>query len=221
MWKVLPKLGLIKVLAFLFSILLLSVVITLLGDANFSVDLSKDNIFQVAAYSGGASLLFLFIVWLLAKRGWQWIWRIPYVGDILNKNVCPDLNGKWEGSISSNFKDESGSSITKSVEMVIKADFIGFDIHLKSKDNYQRSTVVQSEIYKDVRDGVFYMSYVFESVVDQPQVTDDSKFDGAAKLAVRFDGSDLNLVGTYWTNRAWQRGDNTAGKIYLSRVGSK
>ncbi len=102
--------------------------------------------------------------------------------------------------------------------MTISADFLGFDIKLISDDNYQRSTVVQSEIYKDPRDNNYYVSYIFESVVDQPLSSDDSKFDGAAKLSVRFEDDGLKLVGTYWTNRAYQRGLNTAGTIELIRI---
>jgi hypothetical protein len=217
MWKVLPKFGLFKALAFVFTILLLSTVIILLGDPNFVVTLSIDNLIEVSAYSGAASIIFIGIIWLLAKWGWKAIWHIPKLGDLLDKNVCPNLNGKWTGHVVSSFKDEQGNPIEKQVEMEIKADFIGFDIRLKSLDNYQRSTVVQSEIYKDPRDGNFYVSYIFESVIDKPLSTDDSKFDGAAKLVVRFEADRISLVGTYWTNRTWQRGGNTAGSINLRR----
>lgn len=217
MWKVLPRFALIKILAFLFSVLLLSGVIAVLGDLSLSVVLSNDNFWEAVNTSGVVALLFLFIVWLLAKFAWKVVWALPLVRNILNNKVCPDLNGKWNGHIISSFKDDSGKAITKQVEMDIKADFLGFDIKLRSKDNYQRSTVVQSEIYKDTRDGIFYVSYIFESVVDLPKETDDSKFDGAAKLAVRFEDNEIILIGTYWTNRAWQRGDNTAGIIRLKR----
>jgi hypothetical protein len=219
MWKVLPKLGLIKFLTFLFTILLLSWVLILLGDSDFVVDLGGSHFFSAIKTSGVVSLFFIGITWLLAKWVWVPFWRIRWLGaDILNKVVCPDLNGMWRGQIVSVYKDDAGDQTIKEVEMEIKGDFLSFDIRLKSKDNYQRSTVVQSEIFKDARDGIFYVSYIFESVVDQPKPTDDSKFDGAAKLAVRFDGDRCDLVGTYWTNRAWQRGDNTAGTINLSRV---
>ena len=217
MWKVLPKTGLIKGLSFLFTVLLLSTILGLLGGSNFSVTLSLDNIFEISKYSGGVSLLFTFIIWLLAKWGWKAVWHIPKLNDLLNKNVCPNLNGKWTGHVVSSFKDEDGNPKKKYVEMEIKADFIGFDIRLKSTDDYQRSTVVQSEIYRDPRDGNFYVSYLFESVIDNPLPTDDSKFDGAAKLVVRFEGDNITLIGTYWTNRAWQRGDHTAGTIELKR----
>ncbi|MDT3319579.1 hypothetical protein Q4Q49_04970 [Shewanella sp. SP1S1-7] len=215
MWKVLPKLGLIKALAFIFSILLLSVILCLLGGVDFLVTLRFDNLLEISTYSSGVSLLFVLIIWLLAKWGWKSVWYIPKLDGILNEKVCPNLNGKWTGCVVSSFKDEEGNSKTKTVEMVIKADFIGFEIKLKSTDNYQRSTVIQSEIYKDPRDGNFYVSYIFESVIDNPLPTDDSKFDGAAKLVVRFENNNIFLVGTYWTNRAWQRGENTAGTISL------
>ncbi len=217
MWKVLPRFGLIKTAAFLFTVLLLSAVVILLGDSSGIVHLGGTDFIKAAKSSSIVSLFFILIVWLLAKWGWKPFWKNHWLGRLLNKVVCPDLNGSWSGEIISNFIDSSGKSITKEVLMEIKADFLGFDINLSSKDNYQRSTVVQSEIYKDSRDGVFYISYVFESVVDQPEPTDDSKFDGAAKLAVRFEGESMELIGTYWTNRAWQRGDNTAGKIHLTR----
>jgi len=46
------------------------------------------------------------------------------------------------------------------------------------------------------------MSVLYESVVDLLLPTDDSKFDGA-KLIFRFEGDNMQLVGNYWTNRAW------------------
>jgi len=217
MWKVLPKVGLIKILAFMFAVLFLSIILVLLGEGNYTIILNKSNLFEVATHASGVSIIFTIIVWLIAKWGWKLFWLIPRLDKVLNKNVCPNLNGKWIGEITSTFKDEQGEFVTKNVEMHIKADFIGFDIQLKSIDKYQRSTVVQSEIYKDARDGNFYVSYIFESVVDQPLPTDDSKFDGAAKLVIRFEEDNMQLVGTYWTNRAWQRGKNTAGKIELKK----
>jgi hypothetical protein len=217
MWKVLPRVGLVKAIAFLFATLFLSVILIFLGDDNYSLNLSFNNLLEVAAHATGISLIFSFFIWLIAKWGWKGIWFIPKLDNLLNKHVCPNLNGKWVGQITSTFKDENGDSVSKTVEMSISADFIGFDIRLRSLDQYQRSTVVQSEIFKDTRNGNFYISYLFESVIDQPLPTDDSKFDGAAKLAVRFEENNILLVGTYWTNRAWQRGQNTAGKIELRR----
>lgn len=76
---------------------------------------------------------------------------------------------------------------------------------------------MQSELLKDSRDGSFYLSYIFEAVVDHPKETDQSKFDGAARLHVRFETDGIKLVGVYWTNRGWQKQEQTAGTIKLER----
>lgn len=36
--------------------------------------------------------------------------------------------------------------------------------------------------------------YLYEAVVDQPKETDDSKFDGAARLDVRFENGQFNSL---------------------------
>ena len=202
MWKVLPKFGVIKALAIFFSTMFVSSVIWFFGDiVDFKVSIDVNNFFDVILFSGSVSIVFVLVIMLLAKFLWRVIWCLPIIGKICNRHVCPDLNGVWEGWITSNYKDENGNNIVKDVRMTIKADFLGFNIKLISLDNYQHSTVVQSEIYKDPRDGNYYISYVYESVVDVPKPTDDSKFDGAARLAVRMEDGSFKLVGLYWKNR--------------------
>ncbi|ELA7336916.1 TPA: hypothetical protein ACN36B_004904 [Vibrio parahaemolyticus] len=219
MWKVLPKFGLIKFLAVIFAAIFLSALIYCFGDSvGFNLLLNKTNFIDSILISSTISFPFIVIIFIMAKYAWKPIWKAPLLGPICNKNVCPDLNGVWKGKIQSSYIGPDKRKIVKDVSMNISADFLGFDIKLISDDNYQRSTVVQSEIYKDPRDNNYYVSYIFESVVDQPLSSDDSKFDGAAKLSVRFEDDGLKLVGTYWTNRAYQRGLNTAGTIELIRI---
>ncbi len=158
MWKVLPRFGLIKGAGYLFTVLLLSVVVFLLGDSSGTVSFGGAGFIEAVKLSGIVSLIFVLIVWLLAKWGWKPFWKDHRLGRLLNKTVCPDINGSWRGEIVSSFKDSEGKPISKEVQMEIKADFLGLDINLVSIDKYQRSTVVQSEIYKDSRDGFFYIS---------------------------------------------------------------
>jgi hypothetical protein len=213
MWKVLPKFALIKFISYGFSVLLISIILMLsdnFGGDFFLVDLKNTLSFVVPT-----TFLFLIVIYVFAKYLWKLIWRIPILGKVLNTEICPDLNGLWIGKVQSSFSTEA-----KAVEMLIEADFIGFKITFRSIDNYLRSTVVQSDLYRDSRNGTFYVSYIFEAFVDRPEETDDSKFDGAAKLIVRFHSDQkIELTGTYWTNRAWQRGKHTAGTISLIRQG--
>lgn len=215
MWKVLPKFGLAKL-----SFLLLCLVITTgliwktqgwLGVSEFFFD---GGLSVVSSLVLPVLAVFFLITWIFGTYAWRFIWAIPLLDRHLNQKVCPDLNGAWHGTTISTYR---GEEIKKEVKMVIKASFFGFDMRLFSVDGYQRSTVIQSEIIKDPRDGSFYLSYIFESVVDQPQKTDDAKFDGAAKLHIRFEENIVKLVGVYWTNRGWQRGEQTAGSICLKK----
>lgn len=209
MWKILPKFALIKFIAYGFSVLLIS--IFLKYSTNFKGDALFNDLKNALSFVVPTTALFILVLYFLAKYLWKYIWKIPFFGKILNEKVCPDLNGLWVGEVQSSF----GS---KAVEMLIDADFIGFKITLRSMDNYMRSTVVQSDFYRGPRNGTFYVSYIFEAFVDRPEATDDSKFDGAAKLIVRFHSDKkIELAGAYWTNRAWQRGLHTAGTISLIR----
>jgi len=107
---------------------------------------------------------------------------------------------------------------SKSIAMSVKADMFGFSISVSSEDGYSGSTVLHSEITKHPQTGQFFISYLFQGEVPNPESTDDALYDGAAKLAIIFnDSGEMTLSGHYWTNRAWQRGLNTAGLIRLTR----
>ena len=204
MWQVLPKFGVFKITAFILAVITTSFFIWStegwLGLVSFFSDGGPGELLRVIT---PIVLSFLGVIWFLGAIAWKLLWKLPLFGGLLNQKVCPNLNGVWQGY----------------TEMTISATFFGFRIEFRSLDEYQKSKVVQSEIYKDPRDGSFQVSYIFEAEVEDPKPTDDSKFDGAAKLKVQyFKDKDLELSGVYWTNRAWQRGMQTAGKIRLSRL---
>lgn len=218
MWKVFPKMVVLKVVAILFSLILFIMLTIFEEQYSRSIFLSWSSLAEITVKAMSASVVCYIFVCALAKWGWIPFWKLPWLGIKLNKKLCPDLNGTWIGKTVSSYTDEHGNKIEKEVEMSITADFLSFDIELKSTDGYQESTVVQSEIYKDPRNGKFSISYIFESKVNQPLQSDDSKFDGAAKLDITFEDAQLTLKGRYWTNRNYQRNMQTAGNIKLTRT---
>ncbi|MCW4446287.1 hypothetical protein OHV10_18760 [Vibrio splendidus] len=220
MWKIFPKFSLAKILMTSICFLVATVMVWLTDGWSGVASFYNENGFDIVSrLTLPVIVIFIVTTWLLGAVLWRFVWRFPYLGtELLNTKVCPDLNGTWVGKTISTYLHENGNPYEKEVQLKIKANFFKFEISLVSLDNYQRSTVVQSEIYKDHRDGSFYLSYIFESVVDQPVESDDSKFDGSAKLHVRFEDSGIKLVGVYWTNRCWQKGGQTAGSITLNRV---
>lgn len=218
MWRVFPKLGLLKVLLATFSALFLSALILLLGPDDGAI--SWDSFGDAFKLSTPITLIFVAIIFVIGRWGWLVFWKSPFLGEVLHKAVCPNLNGKWLGEVHSNYTDESGNNTVKEVELAIKADLFGFNLALRSLDDYQESKVIQSELYRDPRTGTFYLSYIFEASVPAPEETDDRLFEGAAKLEIIINEADTILKGTYWTNRAWQRGMNTAGLITMKKKNS-
>ncbi len=221
MWKVFPMLGLLKLVFTAFSALLLAVLVVFFEYTQKSgLNLTWGNFGQAFEMAAPVAILFIGIVYIIGKWIWKVFWKIPWLNHILNKHVCPDLNGIWSGHTESNYPNNEGNRTKKDVEVKIKADIFGFSIFQKSLDGYQSSKVVQSEIYRDSRTNTFYISYIYEANVPDPEETDDRHFEGAGKLEVKFDGDLVLLEGTFWTNRAWQRKKNTAGIIKLARKGT-
>lgn len=220
MWRVFPKVGLLKALFFVVSVILFASLALLFPNDQSRIALSSGRFSDILDVVVPVSSIFVLVIYVIGKWGWLLFWKFPFLGGLLDKHVCPDLNGLWEGQVISNFRDENHSQVTIVVNLRIKADLFGFRVDLTSRDGYQNSKVVQSELYRDPRTNVFYISYIFEANVPVPKETDDRIFDGAAKLEVIVDEGSTELKGTYWTNRSWHRRLNTAGLISISRVGS-
>jgi hypothetical protein len=219
MWKVFPKLGLLKAIFAVFSALFLAALIYFIGPHQ-TESITWNDFGPSFKLATPITLLFIGLVYVIGKWGWMLLWKAPLLGKIMHTTVCPDLNGSWVGTIHSSFKNGDGENVTKEVGLTIKADIFGFDIYLRSSDGYQESKVVQSELYKDPRTNTFYLSYIFEGSVPFPDETDDRIFDGAARLEINVKSEKNIMKGTYWTNRAWQRGQNTAGVLTIERENS-
>ena len=183
---------------------------------------SSGNVSNQTALVTPVSLAFLLLIYALGKWGWKPLWKLPWLGNILNTQLCPDLNGTWEGSLESNFKDKDGNNTITPVRLEIKADMFGFQMTQKTlvsptQKSASSSEVLQCEVFKDPRTKKFYLYYLYQSTVLNPTKTDDKEFFGAAKLEVVFHKETMELKGNYWTNRAWQRNQNTAGTISVRR----
>jgi hypothetical protein len=207
---------------------LLSLLLSALIVAGLAITFGVDRIWTPATVNPQFSdvfetisltiLAFLALVYVSGKWLWKWLWRTPRLGKALDTYLCPDLNGKYTGTISSNYADESGNPIEKEVEMEIQADFFRVSVFVKSVDNYQFSRVLVSELSKDPTDNGLLLIYVFESEVPKAVETDDKRFFGAARIKLTRGGSDLIGRGHYWTDRASQRAKSTAGFIEIRRM---
>jgi len=140
----------------------------------------------------------------------------------------PDLDGRWVGSISSNWAtiadkhgllDQSGKSYEDHpipVNASIRIRLLNISMELNSDDNYQNSKTLNCTLKRNSHDG-FCLSYIYQSTVPHPKESDEQSFYGAALFDIQ-DRTPLEITGNHWTNRNWQAGLNTAGMIVLQKA---
>lgn len=134
--------------------------------------------------------------------------------------IFPDLAGEWVGELRSNWPRIAarGTDAVSDIELLsrparatITTNLFTVCMELATDDRYSTSRTFTSGISKDPTTGEVAISYLYENSTLDPKSSDVSVHYGAAKLTLRREGKDLILEGPYWTNRAWNRGLNTAG----------
>lgn len=220
MWNVLSKKQVFSFAALLFGFVYLLLLYIFHGD-NHSLTINESNVIKTVRVLSYASLITMGTLYVMAKWGWKLAWRNPLASKFLNKKICPDLNGTWRATLVNSNTDEVGNPIEMKATVEILADFIDFEMTLKSDCGTQTSTVVLSKIGKDETNH-FYLTYVFVARLaknlNDRKGEDIGKFEGAAKLDILVDKDEVAMDGVYWSNRQWEKNKQTAGHIELTRV---
>lgn len=175
---------------------------------------------SLVSLTGYVSLEFIILVWLVGMYGWKLLWRInSWLSNLLNKKVCPDLDGYWKGHIASNWKSSDGNTTEKYINVKIEANLFFIRLKLETTDNYSSSCTVTTFLQKDQNSDEFILWYLYINESYNHRDTDERLHHGAGRLLVKFNNeNEISLTGHYWTNRLWQKNMNTAGKIQLSRL---
>ena len=195
----------------MFTILFLLVYI-LAGNVFPDVELKPDvavSYVKISSYFAS----YLMVVYFFLRFVGLSPWRVVVIRNWLNKNVGPDLRGRWSASFI--YSAEDNQQKEKIIFFEINMTLFDFAMSIPGGDGYSSSNVVSSKLVKDELMGSYVLYYVFESEVVNPLKTDVVSFQGSAKLRVN---SDHVLTGSYWTNRNYQNGLQTAGAIRLTRV---
>lgn len=164
---------------------------------------------------------------------WRMIWWcIPPI----NRWVFPDLNGKWTGTLDSNWSVIEAmllAAITKNkkieqddlpeiplkpiaIELQITASLFTFRVEAKVTGVNGTSYSLTERIQKHERRDCFELFYVYLQKTPQPVATDEELHAGSARLDI--DTKTWAMNGEYWTRRSWRSGLNTAGLLSVSRV---
>lgn len=144
---------------------------------------------------------------LLANFMWRTLWRwFP----ILNRVFFPDLNGRWEGTLRTTWKDASGNS-PGPIDTTIWIRQSLFTVHVQQQTKESRSWSSHVIAEADPDAGRFQLWY---SYINKPKAEVNhrsAQHEGLAILEIVPEIDPARLSGHYYTSR------QTSGDIEVSR----
>lgn len=147
----------------------------------------------------------------------------------LIRSYFPPIDGWWEAQLESNWGkiqqlkgrvDEAPSQPVKAKIQIISRLFF-VRMNLASNSRYSTSKTVFVSVSRDDQDSSVQLNYIYENKTPVPESTDSATHNGAARVQIITDGTDGKEVwmeGTYWTDRKWVEGMNTAGTINFRKT---
>lgn len=154
-------------------------------------------------------------IFLFNLKLWEYVWKIS----LIQKHFCPNLSGKWKGTLKARYKlpdDDEVQERHVRVDFDIKMSFLTFKMTGVSENNYMKSEVISS--WLKTEEGNLYLYYNYKVCVKDPLPTDEQFFHGSARLELLWNDYEYHFEGNYWTNRKWNIGGQTAGHIKLERL---
>ena len=154
-------------------------------------------------------------MFLFSFKLWEYLWKIEW----LQRNFCPNLTGKWEGTLEAKYtlpNDDKVQMKQVIVDFNIKMNFLRLTMEGVSEDEYMRSEVLSSWLQTEGNNLFLYYTYMVN--VKKPKSTDEQFFHGSARLQLIWDDiGNYYFEGNYWTNRNWNVGGQTSGYIKVNK----
>ena len=138
----------------------------------------------------------------------------------------PDLDGMWQGALVSNWplvsarmQEAPAGPAAQPVPATlrVKARLLTVHLSLETDNRYSDSETVLVGVSKSGGD-VPCLAYLYLNRTPSPLPTDTGTHHGAARLELRNEDGVPTLRGTYWTDRNWEKGLNTAGTAVFQKV---
>lgn len=148
------------------------------------------------------------------------ICRLPFV-----RTYLPPIDGEWDMELKSNWgimqkwlgQGDGASLITVPGKVKIKARLFSVKLEFASADGYSESKTISVSVRPSDQTGLLELNYMFINYTQIPVATDTSTHTGAARVFVKESGGELYMEGTYFTDRKWTEGLNTAGLVTFTR----
>ncbi|NVZ35541.1 hypothetical protein HX779_26465 [Pseudomonas sp. A4002] len=161
------------------------------------------------------------VFWVLGQTPlFVLICRLPFV-----RTYLPPIDGEWDMELKSNWgimqkwlgQGDGASLITVPGKVKIKARLFSVKLEFASADGYSESKTISVSVRPSDQTGLLELNYMFINYTQIPVATDTSTHTGAARVFVKKSGGELYMEGTYFTDRKWTEGLNTAGLVTFTR----
>ncbi|MCX6246178.1 MAG: hypothetical protein NTW10_00455 [Bacteroidetes bacterium] len=168
----------------------------------FLLTQNHDNIdFHEAINHISTTISINIIIWTIFIT-WAWKWKIFYPWLV----PFPNLSGKWEGLIISNWKDKELDPIP--TEITITQNFFNIQVKIKTKES--RSYSIGASFDIDAERGFQQLIYTYLNT-PKTGVRDRSEIHYGSTI-LHFDGFKVTkMEGEYWTDR------ETTGEVTLTK----
>jgi len=136
----------------------------------------------------------LVLCWLFTKFGWKWKlfhgWLVPF----------PDLNGTWEGSIQTTWKNPETGEIPGPIPVIltIKQSFAKISCVMRTEEMTSRSYL--AGFWVDSDEQLKMLGYCYTSKPSTTVAERSQPHDGTITFEV-IGNPASKLKGTYWTER--------------------
>lgn len=154
-----------------------------------------------------------------------WIARKPFVRKYLG-SYMPDIDGNWRARSFSNwpniadaFQLQNEAEEYSYADIKITVRLLTIRMEFDGDTDYSVSDTVMLHAARDPVHGDISLHYIYDDRVSEALRTDSGQHYGAANLRIKSKNEKhLYLEGHYWTNRNWEKGWNTAGRIKMWRT---
>lgn len=191
------------------TVVALTLLIKWLSDSLYSLwsngeDLSDFKIISIATLVIGT-----IVVWF-ANRYWRTLWK---TFPILEKIIFPDLNGTWQGTVSSTWVGQEGEILPIPITFTIRQSLFSIRIHSATNESPAHST--RCILEADTEAERYRIWYSYNNHPNANVAHRSCRHEGVAWLEMDL-GADKNLLrGQYFTDR------KTTGDIQINRIVNK
>lgn len=144
------------------------------------------------------------------------------------RNILPPIDGEWNMKLQSNWgimqkwlgQSDGSSLYVVEGKVRIKARLFSIKMEFTSDSKYSESKTISVSVRPSDQIGILELNYMYINYTQVPVATDTNTHTGAARVFVKESGKDFVMEGTYFTDRKWTEGLNTAGQVTFTKPGA-